>query len=175
MNIHSPGYASPSEGMSANRYESSHHFQSHGVQIDSNSGNARERTTWINWQINLYKPFDVQSLPVSFRSVSPHRCHILSNALLKHTLITDLCSRYSYPLARKRSGSVIPLIQLVFIYVIAMASTVASSLSFVSRQKSPYSVHRDWEWDVFQLVINVAPTSRQNKALPLTSYLKHLR
>lgn len=97
-------------------------------------------------------------------SVPP--CLFLSTTLPKHALITDLCSWYSHPLARKRSGSVIALIQAMFIYVITAASTVKLSLSFLPSQKSPYSVERDWERDVCQFAWERNGSSRKTPHSP---------
>lgn len=134
--------------------------------------------TWINRQINLYSGVcSMSSLSLSFLPLS--RCTPLFRFLPKHTLITDLCSWYSHPLAKKRSGSVIAPIQAVFIYVITAASTVKLSFSLLSSQKSPCTVQREIEnGDVCLGEKRKLLREREKKnlaaALPLTC-LRHLR
>lgn len=148
--IHS-GYLPPSEGLIAEVMNPTITV-SHSARIDWASKVMvvmLESTTHKSTGRLIYTVLSVQC-PVSLSFLI---CVVLSSTLPKHTLITDLCSWYSHPLARKRSGSVICLIQSVFIYVITAASTMKLSLSFLSSQKSPYSVERDWECNVCQFCL----------------------
>lgn len=154
--------------------ESNRHWQPNSVQTHRAStvtavmlDGALSLSLSLSFRLSFFSLSLAAFTPVLF---SPTHCQ-------KHTLTTDLCSRPSHPACReKRCGSVLALIQSVFIYVITVASNAKLPLSFLSSQKSPYSAERDWKWDVCQFALGEKRKLLKNPShLPLTSCLRHSR
>lgn len=132
-----------SEFQASVRLESNRHRQLNSVQT----------AVMLDGALSLLRAFFPSFFLFYLSPRSPLSCFL--QHIVKKTYINHWSMQPIFPprLPGKRCGSVLALIQSVFIYVITVASNVKLPLSFLSSQKSPCSAERDWKWDVCQFAL----------------------